>query len=98
MHKAFIHQPAERQIRKLDKQFRKELDRIILQICEDPSCGEPLKHGILNGLRSFHNPPHRVIYKVIEDSIIIYAVGHRSSGGDIYEELSRYFELTKTKP
>ena len=59
-----------------DKKTRLKILKQIKKLEENPQTGKPLKHELKNH-RSLKIPPHRIIYRIEEDKIIINCFGHR---------------------
>ena len=71
---------VSRDLRKIDKSKLKSLlDKIEVELSENPK--NPKKHPLLKGkfegLRKFRIGDYRVIYTVIEDSVLVLRISHR---------------------
>ncbi len=60
---------------KTDKHILKRINRLIKEICREPFEGigkpEPLKHALSGYWSRRINDEHRIVYKVVEDSLYI---------------------------
>ena len=60
---------------KTDKRILKRINRLIKEICREPFEGigkpEPLKHALSGYWSRRINDEHRIVYKVVEDSLYI---------------------------
>ena len=86
MYKMFtiiLEPPAERFIRKLDKQEQVRLVKKIEELKENPKLGKPLV-GQLSGIWSLRIGQYRALYQIKEQQLIIFVlrIGHRKN---VYE-------------
>ncbi len=72
-------------LKKLKKWDKKELEKAVDEIIEDPEAGKPLRHS-LKGLRSYRKGDIRVIYSIEKDAIFFVTFGHRKK---VYRDLKR---------
>ena len=69
----------KKEFRKIkDKPTRLKLIKHIRKLSELPESGKPLQYQ-LKGHRSIRIPPHRIIYRLEKDSIIINCFDHRKN-------------------
>jgi len=62
--------------KKLKKDLRKELEKAVTKILENPLMGKPLKHSF-KGCRSVRVSKFRIIYKIMENRIVFITFEHR---------------------
>lgn len=76
---------AARSARKLDPEVRRRVRAALERLTEDPERGKPLQLT-LRGLRSFRTGDYRIVYRVLEDRIVVLvvAIGHRR---EVYDRL-----------
>ncbi len=76
---------AARSARKLDPEVRRRVRAALERLAEDPERGKPLQLT-LRGLRSFRTGDYRIVYRVLEDRIVVLvvAIGHRR---EVYDRL-----------
>lgn len=62
--------------KRLKRDKRKELEKAVLKILDDPARGKPLRYSF-KGCRTEEVGKYRVIYEIIEDSVIFHYFEHR---------------------
>ena len=67
---------AARQLGKLDRAIQIQLLRKIGHLAENPELGKPLCN-VMKAKRSLHVGKYRVVYSVIENTVLIAGVKHR---------------------
>lgn len=85
MYRIIFKSPAEKFLRKLENSIQQRIIRKLKKLKENPRLGKPLT-ATLSGLWSLRIDKYRVIYKLIENKLIIMVlnIGHRK---DIYGRL-----------
>ena len=75
-----ISKRAEKQIKKLKKEYRVEVIDALTEIREDPLLGKPLDRD-LNGRFSYRIRTYRIIYRINQkDKVVdILSAGHRDT-------------------
>ena len=75
-----ISKRAEKQIKKLKKEYRVEVINALTEIREDPLLGKPLDRD-LNGRFSYRIRTYRIIYRINQkDKVVdILSAGHRDT-------------------
>lgn len=69
----------ERDVRKLrDSLLKEKLEKRIRKIAEDPDSGKPLRYG-LKGERTIRVAPHRLIYAVQGERLVLLRFEHRKN-------------------
>ncbi|MHA1839590.1 MAG: type II toxin-antitoxin system RelE family toxin [Candidatus Ranarchaeia archaeon] len=68
----------EKDLRNLNLQMRRRIDKAILELAKTPRLGKPL-HGMLAGKWSLRIEDYRIIYTVEESekTVLLYTVQHR---------------------
>ncbi|MFT4283114.1 MAG: type II toxin-antitoxin system RelE family toxin [Candidatus Woesearchaeota archaeon] len=61
-----------------DKETRLKIIKQIKKLSETPELGKPLKHALKNH-RSLRIAPHRIIYRLEQEKIIINCFDHRKN-------------------
>jgi mRNA-degrading endonuclease RelE of RelBE toxin-antitoxin system len=89
VYRVFFTKRCEQRHRKLQDSVKREVNKVIEEISQNPHSGYPLKDPILKGLYSIHAGDYRVVYKFTDNpaEIELWAVEHRSH---VYDELLRY--------
>ncbi len=73
----------EQEFKKIkDRATQEKLEKQIKKIKENPSSGKSLRYG-LKGERTIYVKPHRLIYKVEGDKLILLRFEHRD---EVYEK------------
>lgn len=67
-----------KETRKMKGEVRKELEKSILKIVNDPKRGKPL-HYLFHGCRSERIGMFRIIYEIVEDTIVFHYFEHRKT-------------------
>ncbi len=62
--------------RKLKSDRRKELEKAVLKILNEPIRGKPLRYSF-KGCRSEEVGKYRIIYEIIGDSVVFHYFEHR---------------------
>ena len=65
-----------KETKKLKTDKRKELEKVVLKILNDPTRGKPLRYSF-KGCRSEEVGKYRVIYEIIGDSVVFHYFEHR---------------------
>lgn len=80
MYDIVFRSPAERFIKKLDKNIKKEIINKIETLKENPRIGKPLS-GDLAGLWRLRYDKYRIIYEIKDQMLIIFIlnIGHRKN-------------------
>jgi len=97
MYKIKFHKKAEKELGNLNKSLQILFAKKLSQIANNPQIGKDLgnKSGLnLYGLKKvyFNKKRHRIVYKVIEDKIVIYiiAIGKRDDL-KVYKDASKRY-------
>lgn len=69
---------ALKDLKKIPKTESKKITKKLEILAQDPTVGKPLK-GEFKGLNSLRAWPHRIIYEIRANGIIVYSVSHRQS-------------------
>jgi len=85
MYRIIFKSPAKRFLQKLDNSLQQRIIKRLRKLKENPRLGKPLT-ATLAGLWSLRIDKYKVIYKIIENKliIIVLCIGHRK---DIYGRL-----------
>lgn len=80
MYKLLVSSKAEREIKKVPKDYKAVIIEALIEIKENPFLGKPLTRN-LTGRFSYRVGVYRIIYKVrIEDNVVkVLSAGHRST-------------------
>jgi len=65
-----------KETKKLKSDKRKELEKVVLKILNDPTRGKPLRYSF-KGCRSEEVGKYRIIYEIEGDSVIFHYFEHR---------------------
>ncbi len=82
--KIIFSEKIKKQYKKIkDKKTRLKIIKQLSKLSEKPVSGKPLKNNLKNH-RSLRIPPHRIIYKIENKTIIVNCFEHRKK---IYENV-----------
>jgi addiction module RelE/StbE family toxin len=65
-----------KETKKLKTDKRKELEKVVLKILNDPTRGKPLRYSF-KGCRSEEVGKYRVIYEIAGDNVVFHYFEHR---------------------
>lgn len=80
MYEIIFRSPAERFLKKLDKNIQKNIINKIETLKENPRIGKPLS-GDLAGLWRLRYDKYRIVYEIKDQQLIIFVlnIGHRKN-------------------
>ena len=76
MPKIYFKDPANKQLKKINKIERKKVVKKLQSLSSDPYAGKALQ-GEYKGLHSLRAWPYRIVYEIKKGKTIIYSVSHR---------------------
>jgi addiction module RelE/StbE family toxin len=65
-----------KETKKLKRDRRKELEKVVLKILNDPTRGKPLRYSF-KGCRSEEVGKYRVIYEIVGTNVVFHYFEHR---------------------
>jgi len=65
-----------KETKKLKRDMRLELEKVVLKILNDPTRGKPLRYSF-KGCRSEEVGKYRVIYEIVRNSVVFHYFEHR---------------------
>ena len=65
-----------KETKKLKRDMRQELEKVVLKILNDPTRGKPLRYSF-KGCRSEEVWKYRVIYEIVGNSVVFHYFEHR---------------------
>lgn len=78
MYRIVVSHDAQKSLQKIPKKFHQRIVRGLEKLAEDPHLGKSLK-GELSGRYSLRIWPYRILYRVVEDRLLVQVIdiGHR---------------------